>query len=221
MSDGIFDEVLFVMAAEIEAGVHLRHRFTPTIVGVGPIEAAIGTALALQARTASGRVTSLVVSLGSAGSRRHPVGTVCQVSHVSWRDMDATPLGFERGVTPFANHPACVELPTPLPGIPLATLSTGGHVVAGEGYDAVAADLVDMETFAVARAAARFRVPVIGIRGVSDGPVAIRAVEDWTDALPMLDERLANAVDLIPAASAVLTRGSWRSPDIERGASHG
>ena len=53
--------------------------------------------------------------------------------------------------------------------LPSARLATGASVVSGAGYDAIDADMVDMETFAVVRAAARFDVPVLGLRGVSDG----------------------------------------------------
>ena len=158
---GLSHEVMFVMAAEQEYGAHLRRRIEPVIVGVGPIEAAIGTALALERRSLAGRRPRLVVSLGSAGSHRCQVGSIWQISGVSWRDMDATRLGFEKGVTPFCDHPAEIALPTPLPGVPAATLSTGGQVVGDEDYHAIAADLVDMETFAIARACQRFGAPMI------------------------------------------------------------
>lgn len=198
-------DILFVMAAEPEYGVHLRRRISPVLVGVGPIESAIGTALALERRAAAGRPPRLVVSLGSAGSHRCAVGTIWQISGVSWRDMDATRLGFEKGVTPFCDHPAEIALPTPLPGLPTATLSTGGSVIGDEDYDAIGADLVDMETFAIARACQRFGAPLIGLRGVSDGPGTLAGIHDWTGMLALLDERLAEAVNLIPAALAALS----------------
>ena len=70
----------------------------------------------------------------------------------------------------------------------------------GEGrYDDVTADLVDMETFAIVRACQRFGLPVIGLRGVSDGPGTLRGIDDWAGMLGMLDERLAAVIDLIPA----------------------
>jgi adenosylhomocysteine nucleosidase len=193
-------EVMFVMAAEQEYGAHLRRRMDPVFVGVGPIEAAITTALALERRIGAGRAPKLVVSLGSAGSHRCEVGSIWQISGVSWRDMDATRLGFEKGVTPFCDHPAEIALPTPLPGVPKATLSTGGAVIGDEGFETILADLVDMETFAIARACQRFAIPMIGLRGVSDGPGTLSGIHDWTAMLALLDERLALAVDLIPSA---------------------
>lgn len=199
-AQGLSDDVLFVMATEQEYGASLRARLEPVIVGVGPIESAIGTALALERRTEAGRKPRLVVSLGSAGSHRCQVGSIWQVSSVSWRDMDATRLGFEKGVTPFCDHPAEIVLPTPLPGVPTASLSTGGQVVGDDDYLAILTDLVDMETFAVARACQRFGVPMIGLRGVSDGPGTLAGIHSWADMLGLLDERLAAAVDLIPTA---------------------
>ena len=190
--------VLFVMATDHEYGHHLRARITPLITGVGPIEAAIGTSVCLQQLSAAGELPELVVSLGSAGSRRCQLGCVYQVGSVSWRDMDASRIGFPKGVTPFTGHPATMPLPTPLKGVPSASLSTGSDIVGGARYAQIDADLVDMETFAVLRACQRFDVPMIGLRGVSDGPGDLDALAGWTELLALLDERLAEAVDQLP-----------------------
>src|SRR5690606_30493506 len=95
-----------------------------------------------------GEPPDLVVSLGSAGSRRLEQAEVYQAVSVSYRDMDASPLGFPRGVTPFLDLPATLPLPLRIPGVKEATLSTGASIVSGAAYDAVAEDMVDMETFA-------------------------------------------------------------------------
>lgn len=193
--------VLFVMAAEAEYGPHLRARFNPLMTGVGPIEAAITGALALGALTRAGTVPDLVVCLGSAGSQVCPLGEVFQVKSVSWRDIDASPFGFTKGVTPFVDHPVDIPLVTPLP-IAAARLSTGGNVLSGAGYGAIDADMVDMETFALARVCAVFGVPLMGLRGISDGPEPPTGLHHWTNLLGHLDEELARAVDLLPAALA-------------------
>jgi len=194
--------VLFVMAAEAEYGPALRARIRPLITGVGPVEAAVSLTAALSVLAGRQALPALVVSMGSAGSRVLRQAEVFQVAEVSWRDMDASPLGFERGCTPFLDLPARVALPLRLPGLPVARLSTGGNVVSGAGYDAIDADMVDMETFAHLRAAQRFGLPLIGLRGVSDGAEEVRQMSDWTQALGVIDERLADAVDLLAATLA-------------------
>ncbi|MGZ3305996.1 MAG: 5'-methylthioadenosine/S-adenosylhomocysteine nucleosidase [Asticcacaulis sp.] len=192
--------VLFIMAAEVEYGPHLRQRFTPLITGVGPIEAAMQTALALQSLELTRERPDLAVSLGSAGSRTLEQGAIYQVSSVSWRDMDASPLGFAPGVTPFVDHPPEIALATFITGLPCARLSSGANIVSGDAYDRIDADMVDMETFAVWRACDRFGVPLIGLRGISDGAEDLRRYTDWTAALPVIDLGLAEAVDRLEAA---------------------
>ena len=189
--------VLFVMAAQAEYGPQLRARITPLITGVGPIEAAVQLTAALGRMEARPR---LIVSLGSAGSARLQQGQVYQVSAVAWRDMDASALGFDKGRTPFLDLPACVDLSHDIPGLPRASLSTGGNIVSGADYDTIAQDMVDMETFAHLRAADHFGIPLIGLRGISDGAQALRQIEDWTEYLHLVDENLAAALDLLETA---------------------
>lgn len=186
--------VLFAMAVELEYGRAQRELFAPLFTGVGPVEAGIVVGAALARLRAIGELPELLVSLGSAGSRTLAQAAVFQVSSVSYRDMDASVLGFPRGETPFLDLPAALPLPCPLPDLPLATLATGASVVSGAAYDTIEADMVDMETFAVVRAAMRFGVPVIGLRGVSDGVSELAELQDWTAALHLVDEGLAGAV---------------------------
>lgn len=123
--------ILFVMAAEAEYGPFLRSRIEPLMTGVGPVEAAIALTRTLTQLDARDELPDLVVSLGSAGSATLEQTEVYQVSSVSYRDMDASPLGFERGRTPFLDLPASVELPLRIPAVPTASLSTGGNVISG------------------------------------------------------------------------------------------
>ncbi|WP_281004428.1 5'-methylthioadenosine/S-adenosylhomocysteine nucleosidase [Notoacmeibacter marinus] len=193
-------DVLYVMATDQEYGAALKSRFTPFRTGVGPVEAGVGLGIALATLRQGGSLPDLVVSLGSAGSRTLEQGDIYQIESVSYRDMDASALGFPKGRTPFLDLPATLPLPLRIPDFPAARLSTGGNIVSGSAYDDVEADLVDMETFAHLRAAMHFSVPLIGLRGVSDGAEELRHFDDWTRLLPVLDEKLAGAVDRLEQA---------------------
>lgn len=189
---------LFVMAAEPEYGPHLRARFVPLITGIGPVEAALHVGIALARLEAAGDLPDLIVCLGSAGSRRCALGSIHQIGSVSWRDIDASALGVEPGVVPYLDEPRDLPLETPL-DLPIATLSSGGDVVSGDHWDRISADMVDMETYAVARAARTFGLPLVGLRGVSDGPGELAGAHDWHKLLGYLDGELAKAVDLLAA----------------------
>lgn len=194
--------VLFVMAVATEYGPHLQSRIRPLVTGIGPVEAAVSLTRALTRMQAAGRLPALVVSLGSAGSRRLAQAQVYQVSTVEYRDMDASALGFEKGATPLLDLPVRVALPFRIAGLPQASLATGASIVSGAAYDAVAADMVDMETFAVLRACHGFGLPMIGLRGISDGVAELAGLSDWTQYLHIVDERLAEAVDRLATALA-------------------
>ncbi|MDD9910706.1 MAG: 5'-methylthioadenosine/S-adenosylhomocysteine nucleosidase [Ahrensia sp.] len=190
--------LLYVMAAQAEYGPHLQGRINPLICHVGPVEAGIRVARALAMESA----VDLVVSLGSAGSATLEQAQVYQVSQVSYRDMDASPLGFEPGVTPFLDCPASISLICPLDDIPSATLATGASIVSGDAYAAIAADMVDMESYAITRACMEADVPMIGLRGISDGAYPLEELSDWTRYLEVIDERLAAVLDRLEAKLA-------------------
>lgn len=192
--------VLFVMAADAEYGVFLRTRISPLMTGVGPVEAAVVLTKELARLSSHDDLPDLVVSIGSAGSARLDQAEIYQVSSVSYRDMDASAFGFEKGKTPFLDLPIAVELPLRIPGIPVASLSTGADVVSGAAYQSIDADMVDMETFAVLRACQSFGVPLIGLRGISDGRHDVNHIDDWTQYLHIIDKKLALAVDGLQTA---------------------
>lgn len=187
--------VLPVMAAPAEYGEHLRARIDPLMTGIGPVEGAVALTAALARLEARGQAPDLILSLGSCGSRVLAHAAAYQASSVAYRDMDASALGFEKGVTPLLEMPAVLPLPCPIPGVPTARLSTGGNVVSGAAYDAIDAEMVDMETWALVRAAQTFGMPLVALRGVSDGKAELTGLHDWTSTLHLVDENLARAVD--------------------------
>lgn len=198
--------ILFAMASDQEYREELQKRIPPLIIGVGPVEAALGMGAALAEMKVK---PDLVVSLGSAGSARLEQGAVYEISSVSYRDMDASPLGFKKGVTPFLNHPPELPVEPLIDGVPKASLSTGGNVISGTDYHAIEADMVDMESFAIVRACQSFGVGFCGLRGVSDGAQELRHYDDWADYLPQVDSALAQALDTL---KLTLERGLKPAP---------
>jgi adenosylhomocysteine nucleosidase len=191
-------KTLILMATEAEYGPALRALITPVIIGVGPVEAAIGATRALMQSRAAGSLPDLVLSLGSAGSNTLEQGAVYQVASISYRDMDASPLGFRKGETPFLGLPIELAMPIRLPGIPAKRLSTGANIISGAAYAAINADMVDMESFAILRACQAFGVPMIGLRGISDGARDLHHYDDWKALLGHLDAELAMIIGDFP-----------------------
>ncbi|MBD9649440.1 5'-methylthioadenosine/S-adenosylhomocysteine nucleosidase [Ensifer sp. ENS09] len=193
-------KVLYVMAVDAEYGPHLKDRIKPLMTGVGPVEAAVVLTRTLAELAAERALPDLVVSLGSAGAAKLEQTEVYQAVSVGYRDMDASPLGFEKGRTPFLDLPAVVPLPLRIPGVPEARLSTGANIVSGAAYDGIDADMVEMETFAVLRACQSFGTPLIALRGISDGKAELKHVNDWTEYLHVIDEKLASVIDRLENA---------------------
>jgi len=94
-------KILFAMATTFEYGPHLSSRITPLITGVGPVEAAAGTGIALTHLAAKNNLPDLVFTLGSAGSRSLDHAGLYQVASVAYRDMDASPLGLRKRPHPL------------------------------------------------------------------------------------------------------------------------
>ncbi|MES1157174.1 MAG: 5'-methylthioadenosine/S-adenosylhomocysteine nucleosidase [Alphaproteobacteria bacterium] len=187
--------VLYVMATEQEYTRHLRAKIDPLITGVGPIEAAAALGATLGVLAAKDALPDLIVALGSAGSRTLDHAGLYQASSVFYRDMDCSPLGFARGVTPFSTEPAILPLGPMIPGIRTAMLASGASIISGDGYTAVDADMVDMETYSYARVARLFGKPLISLRGISDGRAPLTGISDWTDTLEQIGASLADALD--------------------------
>lgn len=192
-------DILHVMATTHEYGPALRARIVPVVTGVGPVEAALGLTEALTRRAVADDLPGLVVALGTAGSSKLAPCGVYQAVSVSWRDVNASALGFPAGVVPFLDQPATLPLGPFIPDIPRATLSTGADIVSGAGYGRIAEDMVDMETYAYKRVCQRYGVPLISLRGISDGDTELGELTDWTRYLDVIDAALASIVDRLAA----------------------
>jgi len=190
-------QTLALMATEAEYGSSLREvGVTPYMIGVGPIQAAMHTTKILVQLANEGSRPDLLLSIGSAGSATLEHGHVYQVSEVAYRDMDASPFGFEIGQTPFDPYPAIVHIAAEIPNVPKASLSTGAAIIdqqgtTGKTFTDIREDMVDMETAAVLTVANHFGLPMIGLRGISDGKEDSKGIETWEEYLTHIDQKLA------------------------------
>lgn len=192
--------VMFVMASPAEYGPALKARIKPLICGIGIVEALTVVGRAFGRLEAAGTLPDLVVSLGSAGSRNLQQGKIYQVSEVSWRDIDASPIGYKPGEVPSTGLPIALPMTAQMPDFDKASLSTGSDFVSGDGWARIDADMVDMETYGLARLCAGYDLPLLGLRGISDGAKELTRLGDWTEALPHIDRGLAETLQRLEDA---------------------
>lgn len=192
---------LFLMATDNEYGVDLKSTgIVPVIVGVGPIESAINTTKVLSELKHLGQLPDIIINLGSGGSDCLEQGAVVQASSISYRDMDATGFGFDKGKTPFSELPAKLPISIRVPGIDSVEVSTGAKIISNNNggqneYNGFQAPVADMEAYAMYSAAAKYNVPFIKIVGISDGLEALTGnARDWEKLLPEIDRKLAQVV---------------------------
>lgn len=177
--------ILYVAAIREEAA-ELPDHCEVLELGVGKVSAATR----LAARLATGPTVDLVVDLGTAGGLRdQPMGTVVEVGRVLQHDLDAT------GIQALVGRA--------MPGGPLdlahghATLATGDRFVtdpALRGRLARAAEVVDMEGYAVVATCRAFDVDVRVFKCVSDGADG-DATTTWKQAVTHCADRLGAVLD--------------------------
>lgn len=193
--DGI--SILTLVAAQSEYGQQMaNYAINPEFIGVGPIEATFNTTKILMQKQFDHRLPDIIFSVGTAGSHYLKQSELYQISSVSYRDMNAVAFGFEKGVTPFANYPATFNLPILFNDMPTASIATGASIINKQGCSGISfadihADCVDMETYAIARVAYGFNIPVIGLRGISDGNENSNGIASWEEYLHIIDEKIA------------------------------
>ena len=170
-------ELLVVMALREESQGEFERAGVPVLyTGVGKVNAAHALTRRLTELRAAGAAMAHVVNFGTAGSNVHPTGTLLCCRAFEQRDMDVTPLGFARGVTPYDESPALIEHGVVIDGLPVGVCSTadsfetGGHTVA--------ADVMDMEAYALAKVCWLEQVKFSSVKYVTDG-ADHAAAADW------------------------------------------
>lgn len=154
--------------------------------GIGKVNAAH----ALTRRLVTAK-PSIVINMGTAGSRKHKGGAVINCTAFIQRDMDVTSLGFEKFKTPFSPDPITIQHGVTVDGF------TQGICGTGDNFDATEAagqfDAVDMEAYALALICQREKIPFLCLKYVSDG-ADDNAQVDFMEALHHAAVRLRDAL---------------------------
>ena len=135
--------------------------------GVGKVNAAATLARQLAELRCAGTSPSLVLNLGTAGSRTVAAHTLVACNRFTQRDMDVTGMGFARGVTPFDPTPALIEFPPRFAQLPQLSCSTADSFATH--LHEVDGDVVDMEAFALARVCLAERMGFACAKYITDG----------------------------------------------------
>lgn len=154
--------------------------------GIGKVNAAH----ALTRRVAASK-PSVVINMGTAGSRKHKGGAVLNCTSFIQRDMDVTPLGFPKWQTPFSSDPVTIQHGMSVDGFTQAICGTGDNFDATEAAGHF--DVVDMEGYALALICQRENIPFLCLKYVSDG-ADDNAQVDFMEALHHAAVKLRDAL---------------------------
>jgi len=168
---------LIVMALPIESQGVLEAAGIPVLfTGVGKVNATYALTRRLMDYRCSGTALPSVVNFGTAGSQHLATGALMECTSFAQRDMDVSGLGFAVGVTPFEDDPAVLEFAPRFPHLPGATCGSGDSFV----MTALAAhfDVIDMESYALAKVCWREGISFTAVKFVTDG-ADHAAGNDW------------------------------------------
>ena len=176
------DLPLLVVALEEEA-THLHTHGLPILVtGVGKVNAAIATATVLGSQSPA-HIPSQIVNLGTAGALVDGYSGIHVIGKVTEHDLNDAAIFELTGL--HCSQPLELEGDGPV-------LTTGDQFISSESVRrqlAEHAHLVDMEGYAVAKAALSFDVPVMLVKQVSDSADG-SASRSWRETVDRCAEQL-------------------------------
>ena len=154
-------------------------------IGVGKVNAVFNTLNAIEKHS-----PQQIINFGTAGSLDAKIKGLVEVSSFFQRDMDATPLGFEAGQTPFEED---IEITFGRDGV---SCGTGDKFVTRTPK--LKTDIVDMEAFAIAKVCKLKNIDFRCFKFISDNADS-EAKNDWVDNVSLgtklFIEKISNLVD--------------------------
>ncbi len=159
--------ILVLVALQDELDANDIPDFKVYYTGVGKINAATKTLQVIQKHS-----PDLIINFGTAGSLNSQLSGLIEAGSFYQRDMDASPLGFEIGQTPFEDEK---EISFGRQGV---SCGTGDKFVTSSPK--LKTDIVDMEAFAMAKVCKLQNIDFRCFKFISDN-ADTEAKEDWVD----------------------------------------
>lgn len=163
---------LFVFALPSEAAQEFDDR-NVLICGIGKVNAAYHLSKSIYEKK-----PSLIINLGSAGSKKFSRGKVVCCTGFIQRDMDVRGLGFRQYETPLSGQEPLLRYGLPFEGLSEAVCGTGDDFEMAHANDDY--DVVDMEAYPLAFIAMKENIPFLCLKYISDGADGM-AADDWTE----------------------------------------
>ena len=160
---------LIVVALEDELPRSLVKDWRVIYTGIGKVNAVIETGIAVEEEK-----PGFILNFGTAGSSRENITGLHEVTLFKQRDMDLSPLGFDKGITPLDDI-ADISL-----GRDGLSCGTGDTFVKGE--QEVVTDLYDMEAYALAKFCLKKQIDFYCYKYVSD-QANKDAPKDWIKSI--------------------------------------
>ena len=143
---------------------------------------------------------NLIINYGTAGSLRRDLKGLHEVSKFSQRDMDATPLGFKIGETPF-DSVSNIDF-----GRTGLSCSTGDNFVTTP--PSLKSDLVDMEAYAIAKVCLLSRVDFMCFKYISDDADSFSA-NDWEKNIGIGKEAFKKFISDLDFLDRIFAKERW------------
>ena len=177
------DNILIVCALEMETQGQLDDWKPHNILytGVGKVNATYHLTRRLlvdKSMNYDARIR-LVINYGTAGSRKYQQGELVDCTKFVQRDMDVTGLGFIKYQTPFEKN-----MPIQLDYDHVDFNPIGKKALCGSGdsfvQEETIGDVVDMESYALAKVCKLYDVPFISFKYITDGADGDAGI-DWEE----------------------------------------
>ncbi len=180
--------IVFAMKEEL---LDVFDDYDTLFTGIGKVNAAYTLTRALHNHPTP---PSIIINMGTAGSRLHAGGSIINCTSFIQRDMDVTALGFPKYQTPLTNTPIEIEYGHKILHLTSGTCGTGDNFDTTK--EAAKFDVVDMEAYALAHIAQQENIPFLCLKYISDS-ADDGAHEDWNTALTRAAHALRGALDNI------------------------